>query len=161
MERSLARTMREMRAMLLELRPIALEDAGLAEALEELCRAYESRLGVDVSAHIDPVRLDPAAEHAALRVVQEAFGNAVRHGEPAAIELRVAERDGQVAVTVHDDGRGFDPAQAADRHGMGLTQMRERVTELGGGFEVRSAPGQGTTVTVLLPSAASVVAGTR
>jgi signal transduction histidine kinase len=162
MERSLARTMREMRAMLLELRPIALEDAGLAAALDELCRAYEARLGIRVSARLDPVRLDPPVEHAVLRVVQEAFGNAARHGDPATIELRVAEQDGQVAVTIHDDGRGFDPAGRAVRHGMGLMLISERVDELGGTYELVSAPGRGTTLTVLLPmrAAAGAPAGT-
>ncbi|MFC6016166.1 ATP-binding protein [Plantactinospora solaniradicis] len=151
MELSLARMMREMRAMLLELRPIALEDAGLAEALDELCRAYEVRLGISISSRIDSLRLGAPVEHAVLRVVQEALGNAVRHGEPDAIELRVAETDGRVTVTVHDDGRGFDSVKTAGRHGMGLKLMRERVGELGGTVEVVSAPEQGTTVKVLLP----------
>jgi signal transduction histidine kinase len=151
MEQSLARTMREMRAMLLELRPIALEDAGLAEALGELCRTYQERAGIPISARIDPLRLDAAIEHAVLRVVQEAVSNAVRHGEPATIALRVAMTDGRVSVAVQDDGRGFDPLHTAGRHGMGLALMRERVGELGGTVEVRSAPNCGTTVTVWLP----------
>jgi signal transduction histidine kinase len=154
LERSLEATMREMRAMLLELRPIALEDAGLAEALAELCRAYEARLGIVISTRIDPPRLDPPVEHAVLRVVQEALGNAVRHGGPGTIELRVAGIDGQVTVTVRDDGRGFDPGATAGRHGMGLALMRERVGELGGTLDVASAPERGTTVRVLLPAGA-------
>ncbi|MFC5002554.1 ATP-binding protein [Dactylosporangium cerinum] len=154
MEESLGRTMREMRAMLLELRPVALEDAGLAEALTELCRAYEARLGIAITMHVDPVPLAPAVEHAVLRMVQEALGNAARHGDPGAVELRVAAADGGVAVTVHDDGKGFDPATAGRRHGMGLGLMRERAIELGGTLDVVSAPRSGTTVTVLLPGGA-------
>jgi HAMP domain-containing protein len=81
MEQSPARTMREMRAMLLELRPIALEEADLAEALRELCRAYGRRLGISISAQIDdPLPLDPPVEHAVFRVVQETLSNAIRHG---------------------------------------------------------------------------------
>lgn len=151
MEQSLGRTMREMRAMLLELRPVALEDAGLAEALSELCRAYETRLGIAITVQVDPMRLAPAVEHAVLRMVQEALGNAARHGAPGAIDLRVLAVDGLVMVTVHDDGRGFDPASSGRRHGMGLGLMRERVSELGGTVEVVSAPQLGTTVKVLLP----------
>ncbi|WP_327003524.1 HAMP domain-containing sensor histidine kinase [Dactylosporangium sp. NBC_01737] len=151
MEASLGRTMREMRAMLLELRPVALEDAGLADALTELCRAYEARLGIAVTVHVDSVPLEPAVEHAVLRMVQEALGNAARHGDPGAVDLRVTAADGTVTVTVHDDGRGFDPADAGRRHGMGLGLMRDRVRELGGTLDVASAPQQGTTVTVLLP----------
>lgn len=155
LEASLERTKREMRAMLLELRPVALEDAGLPEALEELCRAYQARLGITVTAQIDVVVLDPLVEHAVLRVVQEALGNAVRHGAPAEVELRVTRDGGQVAVTVHDDGCGFDPATAGQRHGMGLRLMRDRVGELGGTVDVFSAPAQGTTIRVLLPAGAT------
>jgi signal transduction histidine kinase len=151
MERSLVRTMREMRALLLELRPIQLEDAGLAAALDELCRAYEARLGIPVTAHLAPVSLDAQAEHAVLRVVQEALGNAIRHGEPSSIELRLATVDGRVEVTVRDDGRGFDPQSTSGRHGMGLGLMRERIRELGGVVKVGSTPDHGTTVRVSLP----------
>ncbi|WP_433224070.1 ATP-binding protein [Dactylosporangium sp. CS-047395] len=152
MERSLARTMREMRALLLELRPIQLEDAGLAAALDELCRAYEVRLGIPVTADLAPVDLDASVEHAVLRVVQEAVGNAVRHGEPASIAVRLAADGDRVVVTVRDDGLGFDPREAGGRHGMGLDLMRERLREAGGTMEIASAPGQGTTVRVTLPA---------
>ncbi|MGI5238978.1 HAMP domain-containing sensor histidine kinase [Dactylosporangium sp. CA-139066] len=159
MEDSLVRTMREMRAMLLELRPIALEDAGLAEAIGELCRAYETRLDVRIDATVAVAGLpdDPALEHAVLRMTQEALANAVRHGNPSAVELRVeleppgADGERAVVVTVRDDGVGFDPAAVAERHGMGLRLMHERAAELGGTATVRSAPGEGTTVRVRLP----------
>ncbi|WP_426513727.1 HAMP domain-containing protein [Dactylosporangium sp. McL0621] len=151
MEQSLARTMWEMRALLLELRPIALEDAGLVAALEQLGRTYEARLGVPIDVRLDPVALDAAVEHAVLRVAQESIGNAIRHGDPSAIELRLAEAGSRVELTVRDDGRGFDPA-AGGRHGMGLDVMRERVEELGGTVVVDSTPGGGgTTVRVSLP----------
>lgn len=151
METALERTMREMRAMLLELRPIKLEDSGLVAALTELCQAYEARLGISISTDLGELRLEPQIEHAVLRVVQEALGNAVRHGESEKIELSVNETGGQVVVMVRDEGRGFDPHLVAGRHGMGLELMRERVGELGGVFELVSAPARGTTVRVLLP----------
>jgi signal transduction histidine kinase len=184
MERTASRTMREMQAMLLELRPVALEDTGLAPALEELCRAYETRLGIRVDTALEEVRLDPPAEHAILRVTQEALGNAVKHGDPATIDVRLArgavngaanseangEANGEingagdgapggrsgdyVTLEVRDDGCGFDAVRVRDRHGMGLGLMRERVTELGGGLEVISGPGAGTTVRVRLPAKA-------
>jgi signal transduction histidine kinase len=150
MEQTATATMHEMQALLLELRPVALEDAGLVPALEELCRAYRERLGVSVDADLDPVELAPPAEHAVLRVVQEALANAVRHAQPNRVRLRLQQQDGQVAVTVSDDGAGFDPARA-ERHGMGLGLMRERVAELGGTFQLDSTPGRGTTVRILLP----------
>ncbi|MCK2217690.1 HAMP domain-containing protein [Actinomadura sp. ATCC 31491] len=150
MERTSARAMREMQALLLELRPVALEDAGLTPALEELCRAYETRLGLRVEAVLEEVALEAAAEHAVLRLVQEALGNAVKHAAPSEVEVRLCrDGDGAVVVSVTDDGTGFDPADVAGRHGMGLTLMRERVTELGGRLTVSSGEG-GTTVTARL-----------
>jgi signal transduction histidine kinase len=153
MERAAARTMREMQALLLELRPVALEDAGLQPALEELCRAYETRLGVLVPADLDDVALDPPAEHAVLRVVQEALGNAIKHGAPDVVRVRLTADGDTVVVEVRDDGDGFDPDRVADRHGMGLALMRERIEELGGRFDLVSRPGAGTTVRAWLPAA--------
>jgi signal transduction histidine kinase len=152
LERTAARTMWEMRALLLELRPVALEDSGLVPALAGLCRAYETRLGITVAADLREVALDPAAEHAVLRVTQEALGNAVRHANPAEISVRLAQRNGTVLVEVRDDGRGFDPGAAKERHGMGLGLMRERVTELGGEFTLDTRPGGGTVIRVALPA---------
>lgn len=151
LEQTVNRTMLEMRTMLLELRPIALEDAGLVPALRELCRAHETRLGIPVAAELAPVRLPPELEHTVLRVAQEALSNAARHAEPRAIELSLAEADGQVVVTVHDDGRGFDPVRVVGGHGMGLEMMRGRVAELGGTLNLTSGPGRGTTVRVRIP----------
>ena len=152
MERTSARAMREMQALLLELRPVALEDAGLVPAVTELCQAYQARLAIKVVAELGEVSLGPAAEHAVLRIVQEALGNAARHGEPETILVRLSQRDGSVTVEVRDDGRGFDPRGTAERHGMGLALMRERVTELGGDFQLDAATGEGAAIIVRLPA---------
>ncbi|MFJ8582289.1 HAMP domain-containing protein [Micromonospora sp. NPDC093277] len=150
MEVTLERTRREMRAMLMELRPVALEDAGLAAALEEMCRAYEARLGIPITARIELTDVIPAVEHAVLRVVQEALGNAVRHGNPTTIEVEVTGAGEKVTLTIRDDGTGFDLERVAERRGMGLDLIRERVEELGGTVHVVTAPQQGTTVRVML-----------
>lgn len=155
MERTATRAMREMQALLLELRPVALEDAGLVPAIEELCRAYETRLGLRVDTRLQEVPLAPPAEHAVLRLVQEALSNAIKHAEPSLVEVRLALAAGIVRVEISDDGAGFDPSAAAASHGMGLRLMRERVEELSGTFDLRTAPGQGTTVAAALPSASA------
>ncbi|MEO3811293.1 ATP-binding protein [Sphaerisporangium sp. B11E5] len=154
-EQTVRRTMREMRMMLMELRPTELEEAGLAAALREVCQAYQARLGITITTGLDPVTLDPRAEHTVLRVAQEALGNAVKHSGAETVELRVTAVDGQVEVVVRDHGRGFDPRRARERHGLGLRLMRERVTELGGTMEVDSAPGEGTTVRVRVPASST------
>ncbi|GII30328.1 hypothetical protein Pmi06nite_37700 [Planotetraspora mira] len=155
MERTATRAMREMQALLLELRPVALEDAGLVPAIEELCRAYETRLGLGVETRLDEVPLAPAAEHAVLRLVQEAFSNAIKHADPGLVRVRLAREGGTVRVEISDDGAGFDPSAVAVNHGMGLRLMRERVEELHGTFDLCTAPGQGTTVAASLPSASA------
>ena len=83
MERTAADTMREMQSLLLALRPVALDEVGLASALADICRAYRERLGVDVQADLAPLVLAPALEHALLRITQEALANAVRHAGAA------------------------------------------------------------------------------
>ena len=151
MERTVSGTLHEMQALLLELRPVALREAGLLPALDELCRTYRDRLGIAFEADLEPIRLDPAAEPAVLRVVQEAMANAVKHARPSRVVLRVRDGgEGQAVLSICDDGTGFDPARAAERHGMGLDLMRERVAELGGELRLESAPGQGTTVRITL-----------
>jgi signal transduction histidine kinase len=141
-----------MQAMLLELRPVDLEDADLVPAIAGLCHAYQARLGIKVSAELGEVSLDPGTEHAVLRVTQEVLGNAARHGQPETILVRLGQLDGEVTVEIRDDGSGFDPQDIADRRGMGLALMRERVSELGGELQVNAAPGEGTAVLVRLPA---------
>jgi len=155
MEQTATGTMEEMQALLLHLRPVALGEGGLVPALEELSGAYRERLGVRVDTSLEPVRLRPEAEHAVLRIVQEALANAVKHAQPDQIGLTLVARQGRVTVSVRDDGAGFDPADSRSRHGLGLRLMAERAAEVGGELRVESDPGQGTTVVVTLPGAAS------
>ena len=150
MESTVSGTLREMQALLLELRPVALREAGLLPALDKLCDAYSDRLGIAVEADLEPIELDPAAEAAVLRVVHEALANAVKHARPTRVVLRVRDEGGRAVLSVSDDGAGFDPARAAERHGMGLDLIRERVADLGGELQLESAPGEGTTVRITL-----------
>jgi signal transduction histidine kinase len=154
MDRTATGTMQEMQALLLELRPVALQHTGLVPALADLCRAYRERLGVAVDADLEPVDAEPDVEHAVLRIVQEALANAVKHARADRIAVRLRGDRDSIAVTVTDDGAGFDAARAAERQGMGLPLMRERVAELGGTFQLDSDP-SGTTVDVRLPRSRS------
>jgi signal transduction histidine kinase len=151
MERTAGATLREMQALLLELRPVALGEAGLVPALEGLCRAYRERLGVDILAELEPVALPTALEHALLRVAQEALANAAKHAGARVIRLGLHARDGQVILEVTDDGRGFDPGGDRGSAGLGLQAMKERVSELEGELQVEAAPGRGTTVRATVP----------
>ncbi len=147
-------TIQEMHALLLELRPTALEEKGLLPALADLCDAYEVRVGVKVSKQLEPVSLLPAAEQAIFRIGQEGLSNAVRHSEAEEVSLRLRAVGDRVELTVADRGRGFDAGQPAG-HGLGLKLMAERVSELGGTLAIESKQGKGTVLRVLLPSAAA------
>ena len=138
----------EMRTLLFELRPAALESAPLDTLLERLGDALAGQSDVEVSVST-PEDLDlPADVKVALyRVTQEAFSNIAKHARATAASARVTvDGDGGVTLTVEDDGRGFDPGAVPSGH-MGLHIMSERLERVGGDFAVRSAPGEGTTVT--------------
>jgi signal transduction histidine kinase len=99
-------------------------------------------------------RLGAAAEGAAYRIAQEALHNALRHGTPSTVEIRLGVSGGIVRLEVADDGKGFDPTVSAGAGArLGLASMRDRARTAGGRLEVRSAPGGGTTVRLLLPVA--------
>ncbi|HKF78133.1 MAG TPA: ATP-binding protein [Candidatus Dormibacteraeota bacterium] len=148
---TVASAIREMRALLLELRPTALEEKGLMPALAELCEAYEVRVGVRVRRELEPVPLDAAVEQAVFRIAQEGLSNAVRHSEADEVVIGLRRHGGSAELTVSDNGRGFD-VKATTGHGLGLRLMAERIRELGGTLEIDSAPGRGTRLRVLLPA---------
>jgi signal transduction histidine kinase len=145
------------RGIIADVRPAALDELGTAAAVEALVERVRSR-GVDVTLHLDldweggraATRHDDELETAVYRIAQEAMNNAVKHSGAESLKLDVTEQDGYVTVRIEDAGRGFDPDETAD--GFGLLGMRERVELLGGEFGVSSAPDAGTTVIARLPA---------
>ncbi|MGY2127597.1 sensor histidine kinase [Blastococcus sp. SYSU DS0617] len=147
----------EARAMVAAFAPVALDSATLVEALQRLAERFGRETGivtrVDTAAlgSTGPA-LSRAEEIVLLRGAQEALANVRRHAAASAVVLRmsrVGSGDGaQVSVHVEDDGVGFDPAVSA---GVGLAGLRDRAEEVGGAVDVRSAPGEGTRVTVRVP----------
>lgn len=148
----------KLRALIAELRPAALDEIGLRAAVEGLVERTASTQGLDISTQIalssdeaGAPRLAPEIESTAYRIVQEGLTNVAKHAGAFAVEVRVAEVDGQLEVAVRDDGRGFEPS--APRTGFGLTGMRERVEMLGGTLALESsAAGLGTLVRASLPA---------
>ncbi len=144
-----------LRVLISELRPAVLDELGLKAALEALAERTRVRYSIEVTTAIDATltdrALDPELETVVFRVAQEALTNAVRHADPAEIDIRLERRDGLVRASITDDGDGFDIAQATE--GLGLLGMRERVSLVGGRFELRSSA-RGTDVTIVLPTSA-------
>jgi two-component system, NarL family, sensor histidine kinase LiaS len=151
LEQTTGNVIREMRALLLELRPPQLEQGSLTENLRDLTTAYRTRLDITITTDIADVSLPASAEHALLRIAQEALANAVRHANASAITLSLVPHTGQVELTIADDGMGFEPNGQDVQHGLGLRLMRERVQELNGTFQLISNPGKGTHIQVCLP----------
>ena len=151
LERTTSRMIHEMRSLLLELRPAHLEQLGLAEALRDLVASYSERLEITITADIAPVSLQPEAEHALLRVAQEALSNAVRHARATQIILALEPLEQGASLAIRDNGAGFALDESQKQHGLGLDSMQERIHELRGTFTLHTAPGQGTEITVSLP----------
>lgn len=137
------------------LRPPALDEVGLALALDSLVRSLRRAHSLDIELAVERVgdRLDPDAELALYRIVQEALTNAIRHSGASRILVSLRGDSSTMRATVEDDGRGF--AAAADfgngGRGMGLVGMRERARHAGGRLEIASAPDAGTRVSAELP----------
>ena len=148
-ERISEEALRDMQALLIELRPSSLDGAGLAPALREICAAYHDRLGITVDARVADVAVPELVEHALLRIAQEACTNAVRHGNARRLAVSMTREDGHVELAVRDSGSGFDPA--GPHAGTGLAHIRDRVAELGGTVHIDSAPGRGAALTVRVP----------
>jgi signal transduction histidine kinase len=146
-----------LRSLIVELRPAALDEYGTAAAIESLAERTAARQGIPVEAHVDlafergdePTRHTTELESTTYRLVQEALTNAVRHADASHIRIDVSDRDGCVDVAVADDGRGFDP-ETTEGGGFGLTGMRERVELADGELDIDSGP-TGTTVRARLP----------
>ncbi len=145
----------ELRTLIFELRPPALESDGLVGALHKhaalLSRAHA--VPVTVTDARPPGAPAPSAvgERELWRVAEEALSNALRHAEASEIRVTV-EGDGDTVLSVADDGVGFDPdARSIAARRLGLVSMRERIEAAGGTFEIVSAPGHGTTVRASVP----------
>lgn len=148
-----------------QLRPTALDDLGLADALRAHASAWAEETGTAVELHIRGLRsrrFPPSLEITVYRVVQEALNNVRKHAAARRVGLIVEQREGELRVIVEDDGRGFDPARlrpaAPGRH-LGLRGMAERAAQAGGRVEVESAPGRGTTLYLRLPVPTAEEAG--
>jgi two-component system, NarL family, sensor histidine kinase DevS len=161
----LGREIDGLRHLITELRPAALDDLGLAAALQALARRMQAIDGLDVQTEIElgpeqeSGRLDPELESTIYRVVQEALTNVSRHAQASRAVVNVSERGGVVRASVTDDGVGLpDDARLGPRGdglegGFGMSGMRERAELVGGELELVPAPEKGTVMRLTVPLA--------
>jgi len=145
------------RQLSLSLRPLQLDDLGLVAALRSHLdrQARLGRLAPHFDAAEAPTELESEIETACFRIAQEAINNVLRHARARNLWLRLFTAGDRIALSVRDDGAGFDAETARRRASaggsLGLVGMEERAALAGGTLELRSAPGQGTTLLATFP----------
>jgi signal transduction histidine kinase len=145
-------TLKTTRDIAMGLRPAMLDLLGLGPALEwqtrEYSRRYKTPIQLDVAGDLRDLP-DPHRTYL-YRIVQEGLTNCARHAQAKNIKVSLTDANGQLAVTVEDDGVGFDQ-HGGVAYGLGLLGITERVRELCGKIAIKSEPGKGTRLDVTLP----------
>lgn len=145
----------EVRRFIFDLRPPALSDLGLFVALRRYAADFEKhfRIPVEVKLPESGERLPAAKEVALFRIVQEALQNVRKHAGASRIALKAEVESTSLRLSIQDNGRGFDLTEVAGRHSnsFGLISMRERAELANAQLQITTAPGQGTTVALLVP----------
>ena len=141
----------EMRTLIFELRPESLEMDGLVVALKKQAEIVQTRYGLRIEMELGEEPLLPfIVKEALYRIAQEALHNIVKHAHVSSARLRLSGSSTGILLEISDTGAGFNPERSFPGH-LGLLSMRERVARLGGRLEIRSVPGQGTTIRALIP----------
>jgi two-component system sensor histidine kinase DegS len=148
-------SIQDVRRSIYDLRPISLEQFGLATAVLRFTKDLENMYEVNIQTDFQNLEAVPARlEHDLFRISQELVYNAVRHGRPQMVSIIIQADQNRLSLQVKDDGIGFDPehvqAKKIEGH-FGLIQVQERVALLQGSMSVTSQPNQGTNILIQLP----------
>jgi PAS domain S-box-containing protein len=146
---------RSVKRICAELRPGVLDDLGLTAALEWQAAEFRKRSKIPCTLAVQPpgVQLNREQSTALFRVFQEALTNVSRHAEATNVAARLEEDNGEVVLTVADDGKGITKPQIASQTSFGIMGIKERIDQLGGTVAITGSPGQGTTIRVSIPRA--------
>ncbi len=145
--------LKEMRFLLYQLSPSALEEEGLADALQRRLDSVERRAGVDASCDAEAgIEIPKFVEESLFMVAQEALNNALKHSGATALKVNLAKHGADsLSLEIEDNGAGFDLELVAATSGMGLRNMEGRVNELGGQLSISSTVGEGTKIRAVVP----------
>ena len=139
--------LKEMRLLMFDLRPAALEEEGLMRALQKRLDSVEQRSGVKSELNITgDVKLSPVMEEGLYRIAQEALNNSLKYSSAQKVMIKIIFADDLIEMEVSDDGIGFDVDSVLDKGGIGLTNMQERAAKLGGSLQVSSTLKKGTNI---------------
>jgi two-component system sensor histidine kinase DegS len=147
-------TFQKVRNFIFELRPMMLDDLGLAPTLRKYAEAFREQTGMEVTVTVtgSERRLEPYIEVMIFRAVQELIGNASRHSQATQVKVHLDMADELIRVSVDDNGKGMDADSPEEGKSLGLKLIRDRSELLGGSFEIDSAVGKGTRVTFSVPA---------
>jgi two-component system, NarL family, sensor histidine kinase DegS len=147
-------TFQKVRNFIFELRPMMLDDLGLAPTVRRYADAFKEQAGLDINVTITghERRLEPYLEVMLFRAIQELLGNAARHSQAGLVKVIVDLGEDRIRVSVDDNGKGFDPDSLQESNNLGLKLIRERTEMLGGSFEIDSAVGKGTRILFAVPA---------
>lgn len=144
-------SLKEMRLLVYEMRPSALEEHGLVEALQARLDAVERRAGVEARLTGNVTReLSPDIQVQLYRIAEEALNNTLKHAAASAVAITIHSGEDGINLKISDNGNGFDSLKATLSGGLGLVSMRERAAKVGGVLEIETATDRGTTVTLTL-----------
>jgi PAS domain S-box-containing protein len=150
--RSVEAIMKQVRQVFYQLHPPSLDVLPLAQALESFCHTFSQQTGLHVDFNSETLPPIPDLQATALyRLVQEGLNNAAKHAHATAVWVNLDYSEGEVSLSVEDNGQGFNP-KTIDRN-MGLLGIRDRFLMLNGSFDIESAPGKGTRLFGSLPLA--------
>ena len=146
-------TVRSIRRIASELRPTLLDDLGLYAAMEWHLEEFERRSGIRRELVIpeNELALSDSLKIGIFRIFQESLTNVARHSEAKNVNVSLLQKDNQLILTIRDNGIGFEEGPMATKKTLGLLGMKERSMMMGGVYNITSARGAGTTVTVIIP----------
>ena len=147
------KTIDRVRRIASALRPSILDDLGLAAAIEWQLSEYQERAGIRCHFESNTEKLDvkPEISAAIFRVVQEAMTNVVRHAKASNVHVGMTSNGGILTMAIRDNGKGITAQQMSDLRSLGIAGMKERITRIGGQFNIKSRPGKGTRVEIEVP----------
>lgn len=144
--------LREMRQLVYELRPLALEKSGLVEAIRDRLESVEARSGMKTELRVEgredlPYPLQLELYH----ITQEALNNVLKHSRAGEVSVYIKFLEAVVCLEIQDDGIGFNQESTPQSGGLGLHGMAERVQRIGASLQIESAPGKGTHLRLEVP----------
>lgn len=150
---SIRKSLQEVRRIIYDLRPMALDDLGLFPTIKKHISSVSefSNTDIELTFHGEEKRLQPNYEVAIFRLLQEGLQNAIKHANASLIKVLLEIHEKNITLVIQDDGVGFNPSEESDKESYGIIGMKERVDLLDGKLTIKSQKNLGTKITVSLP----------